>query len=695
MNLLETARWYVSQGISVIPVKADGSKSPAFSGWRKFADELPTDQQLEDWFGGGRVAGIGVPCGPASGNLIVLDFECAGASAYVEWLKRLPDEVRAFAESLPTVLTPSGGRHIWVRLAESQPGGKVARYANGKTKIEIRGEGHQVLAPGCPADCHSSGKLYEWATGELPTAFPEVDLEALTSLVAWAAECNEYTAPEQPRDVGRSSGSPAGEDSPGNDFNRRGTWEDTGLFEAGWKWARQLDGDRGFLTRPGKDGGISASVGMVSSKQANYPYLYVWSTSTDFTAEVPFSKFAVYTQLKHAGNFSEAARDLARQGFGERPEQRAKPTLPGIDLSEFTMKLGTPNGEPVAPFGGEPIQTEDKSEAENRIFKWSSELNGQAEDKAWIWKGYLAPAEITLFSASWKIGKTTLLSHFLKSVDGSKTEFLGQEVRPCRVLYVSEESEHHWARRRDALLLGNHVGFICQRFDHRPNVPEWGRFIGELADQVKRFHFDLVVVDTLAKLWPVREENDAGQVDEALMPLKRLTEVGAAVMLIHHTRKGGGENFIGSRGSGALPSFVDNILEFDRHSSNQKDCKRIIRAVGRNGDDVPETLLCELRNGQYVGLGDPDEPADKGPKKFPWEDGAMQTLRAANGEWLTFNDLQESMPEQPGGKGVRKSDLLAVLAKWFGGGEVERQGAGKGASPYLYRLVQDTREDSR
>jgi len=317
-------------------------------------------------------------------------------------------------------------------------------------------------------------------------------------------------------------------------------------------------------------------------------------------------------------------------------------------------------------------------------------LNGQAEDKAWIWKGYLAPAEITLFSASWKIGKTTLLSHFLKAVDGSKTDFLGQEVRPCRVLYVSEESEHHWARRRDSLLLGNHVGFVCQHFDHRPNVPEWGRFIGELAEQVKRFHFDLVVVDTLAKLWPVREENDAGQVDEALMPLKKLTEIGASVMLIHHTRKSGGENFVGSRGSGALPSFVDNIIEFDRHSSNQKDCKRIIRAVGRNGDDVPESLLCELRNGQYVGLGDPDTPEARtgqtGGTAPDWKRILRQAVESFGPCYSTMKEIQESF-KALNGKGVRAADLVACLSEWFEGGELERDGLGKKDDPYKFRVA--------
>jgi len=71
-DTLSIARWYVAQGISVIPVKADGSKSPLLSGWRKFSTELPDDATLEKWFGTSQLVGIGVPAGPASGNLLIL-----------------------------------------------------------------------------------------------------------------------------------------------------------------------------------------------------------------------------------------------------------------------------------------------------------------------------------------------------------------------------------------------------------------------------------------------------------------------------------------------------------------------------------------------------------------------------------------------------------------------------------------------
>lgn len=162
-DLLTTARLYVAAGLSVIPVRADGSKAPLMTGWREYSERKATDTELVEWFAPGKKAGLGVVPGPASGNLVVLDFECKGGQpAYAEWVNRLTPPLVAAVATCPVVRTPSGGRHVWVRLPEQIDGGRYARYANGKTKIEVRGLGHQVLAPGCPAECHASGLTYEF-----------------------------------------------------------------------------------------------------------------------------------------------------------------------------------------------------------------------------------------------------------------------------------------------------------------------------------------------------------------------------------------------------------------------------------------------------------------------------------------------------------------------------------------------------
>jgi len=679
MNILEVAQQYLAAGLSIIPVKADGSKSPLIAGWRKYSNTLPTPEECSNWFASGALVGIGVVPGPASGNLVVLDFEHHGESAYFEWIQRLPDNLRTLAQSLPTVATPSGGRHVWIRLADPQPGAKLARYATGKTKIEIRGEGHQVLAPGCPAECHATGKLYEWY---IEAEIQELEEDQWVELLEYCCQCNEYQSPEQPRDQDRK-GTPAGEDSPGNDFNRRGTWEETGIFADGWTWAKTCGDDRGFLTRPGKESGISASVGMVSSKNHGYPYFYAWTTSTDFAAETPFSRFAVYAKIKHKGDYSEAAKELARQGYGERLSQRKT-----VDLSGFTMKINTPNGVPVSPFSKPSATQEGEADGTDpKPFKWMSELSAQADDTKWLWKGYIPRGGIVLFSALWKAGKSTILSHLLKSFDGSQSEFLGLEITPSRVLYITEEDESIWADRRDALMINDHVGMWCRPFKVRPTMQEWRDFIKAITEQVEKHQFDLVVFDTLSKMWPTREENDAGQVEEALMPLWNISNAGTAILLVHHMRKSEGQQFVGARGSGGLSAFVELLIEFRRSTDNPKDPKRILQAVGRYAA-TPLKLLCELQHGKYVGLGDPDDaiPDERQSQGPIWKNDLMKCLEETGAEWMTCEAVVKALAEKRQEKAKKVSDVRDVLDKWINGGELERQGEGKKGDPYLYRI---------
>ena len=45
---LDHARRYAAVGLSVIPVKCDGTKSPAFAGWREYACLLYTSPSPRD-----------------------------------------------------------------------------------------------------------------------------------------------------------------------------------------------------------------------------------------------------------------------------------------------------------------------------------------------------------------------------------------------------------------------------------------------------------------------------------------------------------------------------------------------------------------------------------------------------------------------------------------------------------------------
>jgi hypothetical protein len=167
MSTLDDARAYARAGLSVIPVRRDGSKAPALPAGHDVLNRRrrATADELAAWFETDPPwAGIGVQCGAASGGLVVLDFE--DRRAFDRWAARVNEVAPGCLDSLPIVETPGGGRHVYYRQAGGPvPAGQKFAYRrtdDGDLELicETRGEGHYVVAPGSPADCHPAGVAY-------------------------------------------------------------------------------------------------------------------------------------------------------------------------------------------------------------------------------------------------------------------------------------------------------------------------------------------------------------------------------------------------------------------------------------------------------------------------------------------------------------------------------------------------------
>jgi putative DNA primase/helicase len=313
-DLLCAARAYVATGLAVIPVRADGSKAPRFTCWREFSDRRPTDTELVDWFASGSV-GIGVTGGPASGNLVIFDFETW--SAFNKWGRLLSGEDRKHLARCPMVRTPSGGAHVYCRLPEAVKGTKYAKDAAGKCLIETRGNGHFVVAPGSPPACHPTGRAYllvrlGWIDGG---PFEPIPLAVFHGLTLLAAELNEYVRPAAREVVGDRIAQVSAGDRPGDHFNARVSWGDI-LFSYGWTIYRST-ASATYWCRPNKKPpGISASTGFCKGPNGR-DLLYVFtSNGHPFEAECSYSRFAAYTLLNQGGDFSRATRALALAGYG-------------------------------------------------------------------------------------------------------------------------------------------------------------------------------------------------------------------------------------------------------------------------------------------------------------------------------------------------------------------------------------------
>jgi Domain of unknown function (DUF927) len=162
-----------------------------------------------------------------------------------------------------------------------------------------------------------------------PDSIPTVSAEYYEALHSLMRAVDDLPVKDTPKSAPRDMRAPlpGGLLRPGDDYEAKVDWAQI-LEPEGWKFLYQ-HGIARYWQRPGKDRGPSATTGRDPARDR----LYVFSTSTEFTAGVPYTKFGAYALLHHNGDFKAATRALAGQGYGQKaPQQRhlhAVPSPPG------------------------------------------------------------------------------------------------------------------------------------------------------------------------------------------------------------------------------------------------------------------------------------------------------------------------------------------------------------------------------
>lgn len=397
-TVLEAAIRWEAAGIVALPVRTDGTKAPAVA-WKKYQDQHPRPEETVAWFTAD-VDGVGVLTGPVSGDLEMLELEgravAAGlweqyrAAAADNGLDQLLDRV---ADGY-TEQTPSGGIHLLYRVTGgARPNTKLARTAGRDVLIETRGDGGFVVTAPSAGRTHPTGQPWRMLAGGIDT-IATITADERDALFALASLFDATPEPEQPAPVtgGLLAGATAGT-RPGDDYNARATWEEI-LEPRGWRKVRRM-GQGWFWAKPDKTGpGGSATTGQ-SGDGADR--LYVFSTSTEFDPERPYSKFSAYALLEHAGDYAAAAKALAADGYGAPPLQPVHAATPAPPAApQQAPSATTPGPDYDAPtvvlVAEQPAATLAKSEdghSQALIAEYGTELRYCPQMGRWLhWDGF-------------------------------------------------------------------------------------------------------------------------------------------------------------------------------------------------------------------------------------------------------------------------------------------------------------------
>jgi hypothetical protein len=257
-------------------------------------------------------------------------------------------------------------------------------------------------------------------------------------------------------------------------------------------------------------------------------------------------------------------------------------------------------------------------------------------------------------------------------------ELAGLRVNPGRAAIVSEESLENWKARCQKLHMGKHLSFFCRPFRTKPSAVQWEGLMQAMITLRRREGLDLVVIDPLAAFLPGDNENTAAVVLRTLQPLRDLTAVGLSVLLLHHPRKGATALGQAARGSGALPSHVDILLEMHWNQNPQnEDRRRRLHAFSRHdqtrrhavielaadGADYTMTALLpgmettETWDALFLVLGDANEPLTQKKIRQAWPDDFARPDR---------------------------STIVRLLGRGLEENRIRRKGTGRKNDPYRY-----------
>lgn len=571
-TLLDVALDALTHGYAVVPPAEDGTKRPV-GRWQEYQQRLPTEDEVRSWYQTDR-HGIGVVCGAVSGNLEMLEFEGRAVDAnlhdeFADLAERTGlDELVARVTYGYMEVTPTGGLHILYRVDGAVAGNtKLARRPATpdelavnpdekiKVLIETRGEGGYVIAAPSHGPVHPGQGEWRlvhggWESIVTITPAERDELHRLARILDRLPIPPTVTVAPAPAPLLDNG------DRPGDAYNTQPdiTAQTLRLLERhGWQqvFTRPHDGHNDIhLRRPGKTIGTSAVL------HDDAGTLYVFTSSTRFEPEQPYTPFATYTLLEHDGDYRQAARTL-------------RPTTSGPQ--DFTDLLVNPtptsNPEPAVDVEARPFHTVDIGA---HVAAGITEPNYVPGPHPWLYAGRL-----TAIQSEPGIGKTWialwLALHAITT--GSDVVYLDEEGGPeliaerlialgatpdqitRHLIYVPfparswDLADQHGFRE----LLANHPDTVLAVFD---SLPDFLAMAGKSEDAAQDVTWWINRVCGICR--------DAGV---AQVVLDHLVKPDADAKKRTRSRY--------SRGSGAKLAKVDATFlletgkEFDAHNSGQ------------------------------------------------------------------------------------------------------------------------------
>jgi len=580
---VDTALALAAAGLSVIPIKPDGTKSPAVGSWSEFQNRIAKPEEIRSMFRPGM--GVAIVAGKASGNVEILDIE--SNAPFSEFQDLIREHAPELLDKLPHVETPSGGHHLFYRCDEIAGNQKLAMRIDGNNKpevmIETRGHGGYVVTVNSPAACHETRREYRLVHGRL-TQIPRISPAERGLLLDAARSFNrvvrEAKVDRKPSASTNGNGHGA---RPGDLFNARVSWTEV-LEVHGWKPVGER-GEETFWRRPGKDFGFSATTNYRGSD-----VLYVFSRNADpFEHETSYSKFAAHALLNHAGDYKAAAQAIAEK-FGMKDEQNHdRPKAVMDEEREAIRQEGAGHSPAAESYADEllerlAIQREADEKAVKQYADARRRLGAvplssvQAEHVSWLWFQRVARGKVTMVEGDPGIGKSTM-TLAIAAAETRGYGLPGEASRePGRVLIIPAEDGVVDTVLPRLTALGADLALI-EAIEKPLTLDAAGCTL--LHNYMTGFGPTLTIIDPLFAYVGNRDTNKQGDARQIMDKLARLARHhNCAIVCVRHLNKGSRDKSI-YRGGGSIDFTA---------------AARSVLLVGADPTDIQRRAVVQIKN---------------------------------------------------------------------------------------------------
>jgi hypothetical protein len=527
----EWAEMYRSCGLQVVPARfpmlTKDDKRPDLSTWTEFHNDLVQQPIFDRWFPVTAKPNMGVICGKASGNLLVIDLDEYKSTDCIDWWHGLTFGIQ---QETWQQRTGGGGQQIFYRLPEGISFSNQAMHGVG---IDIRCQGGFAMLP---PSIHMSGNRYEWIAGCAPWEIecevaPQKIIDGVTKLIL------DYFDGNPPAGISAQRTSYAGptKDAFGFDIDAR----EEKIFHM--VFARLRDLRKRFPTLPDAD-------------------------VLDAEFQDLFAAYLRTTKTRISGVPREEG--LEREGRG-LTEFRAKWIR---TLRKWDKELAKSAAEPDKrqPFmGGQTLPTApsapeiDPSAGQAKpLIQTAADFVAGFTPPAYLVDGIIQRGYLYSLTARTGHGKTAV-TMFLGQTVGRGENFRGKHVEQGSVLILAGENPDD-VRARFLVLAERHgfspanipIFFIAGIIDIAAELPR----IKEEATKIDKLM--LVVVDTAAAYFRGDDGNSNAQMGAYARLLRELTYLPnkPAVIVNCHPVKNASQDNMSPVGGGAFLNEVDGNL---------------------------------------------------------------------------------------------------------------------------------------